>query len=95
LFQGVTPQKSGHGGLINKIDYIPISLKIPQRNKKQKIVEIQRKPDFIEFGLYPHLVLIVSLQVFEGDELDVTDIGHHFLGFGEILDGEILVASFA
>jgi hypothetical protein len=81
--------------LIYEFHYMPVRLKIPQGDEKQDIMEIKGELDLVQLGLDPQEVLGVPLQVFQRDDLDVTHIGHHFLGLGVFLDDEGLVAPFA
>ena len=57
-------------------------------------MQIKRQGDLIQFRFYPQLVLIVPFQLLQGDQLDITDVGHYLLGLGEFLDGKGLISPF-
>lgn len=42
---------------VNKIDRIPVGVKIPQRNKKQNIMQIEWKCEFIQLCFGTNLIL--------------------------------------
>jgi hypothetical protein len=87
-------KKAGFNCLVVEFHHIPVGFKIPQGDKKEDVMQIKGQGDLIQFRFYPQLVLIVSFQLLQGDQLDITDIGHYFLGLGKFLDGKSLVSPF-